>query len=207
VLRASQITIGPLVAEDFGPLFCWINDVSAAGLDFAYRPVDMMAHQQWWDSLGKDQTRVVFAIRKAIEPSIIGYIQINGINSVHRSAEIGIRIGEEGNRGRGYGKEALRLAVEFCWNHLNLNRVQLIVFKHNHRAIGAYKSAGFRKEGVLRRAAFIGGAWVDLVVMATLRRAPARRGKLLASAPASLPLPDVRAITEPGATETQRQVA
>ncbi len=106
MLIASHITIGPLVAEDFGPLFCWINDVAAARLDFAYRPVDVVAHQQWWDSLSKDQTRVVFAIRKATEPSIIGYIQINGINGVHRSAEIGIRIGEEKNRGQGYGKEA-----------------------------------------------------------------------------------------------------
>ncbi len=207
VLSSSHITIGPLVAEDFGPLFCWINDVSAAGLDFAYRPVDMMAHQQWWDSLGKDQTRVVFAIRKAIEPSIIGYIQINGINSVHRSAEIGIRIGEEENRGQGYGKEALRLAVEFCWNHLNLNRVQLVVFKHNVRAIRAYNAVGFRKEGVLRKAAFIGGGWVDLVVMAALRPAPLRRSKLLAAAPALLPLPRIRATTEVNAPESERHVA
>lgn len=184
MLIASNITIGPVVAEDFGPLFCWINDVAAARLDFAYRPVDVMAHQQWWDGLGKDPTRVIFAIRRTMEPSIIGYIQINGINSVHRSAELGIRIGEEKNRGLGYGKEALQLAVEFCWNHLNLNRVQLIVFKHNLRAIGAYKAIGFSKEGVLRKAAFIGGGWVDLVVMAALRPAPARRNKSSASAPA-----------------------
>ena len=63
----------------------------------------MMAHQQWWDSLGKDATKIVFAIRKTMDPPIIGYVQINGINSVHRSAEIGIRIGEEKNRGQGYG--------------------------------------------------------------------------------------------------------
>ena len=183
MLIASRITIGPLVAEDFGPLFCWINDVAAARLDFAYRPVDVVAHQQWWDSLGKDQTRVVFAIRTPQDPAIIGYVQINGINSVHRSAEIGIRIGEEKHRGQGYGKEALRLAVEFCWNHLNLNRVQLVVFKHNVRAISAYKAVGFRKEGVLRKAAFIGGGWVDLCVMAALRPAPARRRKLRVPAP------------------------
>jgi RimJ/RimL family protein N-acetyltransferase len=207
MLIASHITIGPLVAEDFGPLFCWINDVAAARLDFAYRPVDVVAHQQWWDSLSKDQTRVVFAIRKAMEPSIIGYIQINGINGVHRSAEIGIRIGEEKNRGQGYGKEALQLAVEFCWNHLNLNRVQLIVFKHNVRAISAYKAVGFRKEGVLRKAAFIGGGWVDLVVMAALRPAPARQRKLRLSASAKAPLTDAPGTPEIAAAETHLRVA
>jgi RimJ/RimL family protein N-acetyltransferase len=175
MLLANRITIGPLVPEDFGLLFCWANDVAAARLDCAYRPVDMMTHQQWWDGLNKDPSKVVFAIRKTVEPAIIGYVQIAGINVVHRSAELGIRIGVEKNRGLGYGKEALGLAVEFCWSHLNLNRLQLVVFKHNHRAIDAYRSAGFKKEGLLRKAAFIDGAWVDVVLMAALRPAQTRR--------------------------------
>lgn len=186
MLMTSRITIGPLVPEDFAPVFCWLNDVAAARLDLAYRPVDMMTHQQWWQSLGKDSTKVVFAIRKTTDPTIIGYVQITGINSVHRSAEIGIRIGEEGNRGQGYGKEALRLALEFCWNHLNLNRVQLIVFQHNDRAVRAYKAVGFRKEGLLKKAAFIGGNWVDLILMAALRPARRRPRELQSSAAASV---------------------
>ncbi len=188
MLLAKHISIGPLVPEDFGPLFCWANDATAARLDFAYRPVDMMAHQQWWDGLGKDPTKVVFAIRKIDRPVIIGYVQIAGINSTHRSAEIGIRIGSESDRGQGFGKEALRLAVDFCWDHLNLNRVQLVVFKHNHRAVRAYNAAGFKKEGVLRKAAFIGGAWVDLVPMAILRPTVKRARKGRPAQPASLQL-------------------
>ena len=156
-------------------MFCWANDVAAARLDSAYRPVDMMTHQQWWSGLGKDPTKVVFAIRKTTEPFIIGYVQISGINVVHRSAELGIRIGAEKDRGQGYGKEALALAVEFCWSHLNLNRLQLVVFKHNQRAVSAYRSVGFKKEGLLRKAAFIDGAWVDVVLMAALRPARTRR--------------------------------
>jgi len=196
MLMASRITIGPLVPEDFGPVFCWINDVAAARLDFAYRPVDMMAHQQWWDGLGKDATKVVFAIRKTADIALIGYVQITGINSVHRSAELGIRIGEEKNRGHGHGKEALRLAVDFCWNHLNLNRVQLIVFKHNLRAIGAYKAAGFRKEGVLRKAAFIGGEWVDLAVMAALRPALARKRRPTIARHVVAPVPAASSVSD-----------
>lgn len=177
MLLGNRVTIGPLVPEDFRPLFCWINDVAAARLDFAYRPVDLMTHQQWWDGLGKDPTRIVFAIRRTSDPALVGYVQINAINSVHRSAELGIRIGAEGNRGQGLGKEALGLALDFCWNHLNLNRVQLVVFKHNARAVAAYRAAGFRKEGLLRKAAFIDGGWVDLILMAALRPSRQRRSE------------------------------
>jgi RimJ/RimL family protein N-acetyltransferase len=175
MLLSSRITIGPLVPEDFRALFCWVNDVAAARLDFAYRPVDLMTHQQWWDGLGKDPSKIVFAIRRTVDPAIIGYVQINGINSVHRSAELGIRIGAESQRGQGFGKEALGLALDFCWNHLNLNRAQLVVFKHNQRAIGVYKAVGFKKEGLLRKAAFIDGDWVDLILMAALR--PSRKSQ------------------------------
>jgi RimJ/RimL family protein N-acetyltransferase len=177
MLMAARITIGPFVPEDFGSLFCWANDTVAARHDFAFKPVDMMAHQQWWESLGKDPTKVTFAIRKTIEPAIIGYVQIACINSVHRSAELGIRIGAEKNRSQGYGKEALALAVEFCWNHLNLNRLQLLVFKHNQRAASAYKAAGFKKEGLLRKAAFIDGEWIDVILMAALRPSRSRQKK------------------------------
>jgi RimJ/RimL family protein N-acetyltransferase len=182
MLLGSRISLGPFVPEDCAAVFCWMNDVAAARLDFAYRPVDMMAHQQWWQGLGKDPSRVMFAIRKLSEPIIVGFVQIAAMNSVHRSAEIGIRIGEERNRGQGYGTEALRLAADYCWDHLNLNRLQLTVFDHNARAIAAYRAAGFRKEGRMRKAAFIGGGWVDLIMMAALR--PAQNARRRPSRPA-----------------------
>jgi diamine N-acetyltransferase len=200
MLLGSRISIGPFVPEDFAAVFCWINDVAAARLDLAYRPIDMMTHQQWWQGLGKDPSKVVFAIRKTSDPAIIGFVQIAGINSVHRSAEMGIRIGEEKNRGQGYGKEVLGLALDYCWSHLNLNRVQLTVFKNNVRAIGAYKAAGFRKEGRMRKAAFIDGDWVDLILMAALRPAQSRRprakdsaAQVAASTADSHSVPDARA--------------
>ncbi len=200
MLLGSRISLGPFVPEDCAAVFCWMNDVAAARLDFAYRPVDMMTHQQWWQGLGKDPSKVMFAIRKLSEPVIIGFVQIAAMNSVHRSAEIGIRIGEEKNRGQGYGTEALRLAAAYCWNHLNLNRVQLTVFNHNVRAIAAYRAAGFRREGRMRKAAFIGGGWVDLIMMAALRpaqNASRRLSRPAAAAPAPQgelrPIPDTAA--------------
>jgi len=173
MLSAGRIALGPVLPADFSQLFAWANDVASARLDLAYRPVDMATHLQWCQSIGNDPGRVVFAIRKVNEPAIIGYVQISAIHAVHRSAELGIRIGEERDRGQGLGQDALRLALAYCWDHLNLNRVQLIVFRTNARAIGAYRAAGFRKEGHLRKAAFIDGAWTDLVVMGALR--PARK--------------------------------
>jgi RimJ/RimL family protein N-acetyltransferase len=85
---------------------------------------------------------------------------------VHRSAELGIRVGRESDRGRGIGKAAVALALDYAWNHLNLLRVQLRVIADNPRAIGAYKATGFVVEGRHRAASFIGGRWQDVLTMA-----------------------------------------
>jgi RimJ/RimL family protein N-acetyltransferase len=131
-----------------------------------------MAFKAWMDELPRTNTQILFAIRKLFEPQIVGFVIFKNIQFVHRSAEIGLRIGAEVERGKGYGKRALSLALNYAWNHLNLHRVSLTVFAHNARAIAAYRAVGFEDEGRMKDAAFIDGEWVDVVVMAALRPRP-----------------------------------
>jgi RimJ/RimL family protein N-acetyltransferase len=167
-----RITLGAFVPDDYGAMYCWANDVAAAKLDGAFRPVNLRDVISSCE-IGNDASRVMLAIRQQIDPKIIGYVNIHNISTVHRSADIGIRIGNDRHRGQGFGKEALAMALNYCWNHLNLERVGLVVFRHNARAIAAYSACGFKKEGTLRRFLFVDGAWVDLVLMAAFR--PLRR--------------------------------
>jgi RimJ/RimL family protein N-acetyltransferase len=164
-----DVAIGPLFPDDSAALFRWVNDVKSAGLDVAYRPVDGVAFNAWLGTFATDTSKVLFVIRRRGNPAPCGYIQITNIHPVHRSAEIGIRIGSDADRGCGIGKAALKLAVDYAWNHLNLNRIQLTVLATNLRAIRAYKAVGFEDEGLFRRAVFINGAWTDVLAMATLR--------------------------------------
>jgi [ribosomal protein S5]-alanine N-acetyltransferase len=165
----TKVTVGAFVPDDYVAMYCWSNDIIAARLDGAFRPVNLKDVVSWCESAGKDSTRVMLSIRQRADPKIIGYLHIQNINAVHRSADIGIRIGEEKFRGQGYGKEALAIGLNYCWNHLNLERVGLCVFRHNQRAVNAYKAVGFKKEGLLRKLFFIDGAWVDVVAMAAFR--------------------------------------
>jgi RimJ/RimL family protein N-acetyltransferase len=180
----NQITLGAFVPEDYGPMYCWANDVVAARDNGAFRPVNLRDMVTQCEAAGKDPTQVMLAIRRRSEAKIIGYLHIHNINMVHRSAELGIRIGEERNRGKGYGKEALTMALSYCWDHLNLERIGLVVFRDNARALSAYKAVGFKKEGLMRKLLFVDGAWVDVVVMAAFR--PSRRSrKTVAAAPSA----------------------
>lgn len=168
-LRNDAVTIGPLLPDDTGQLFVWLNDVDAARLDLAYRPTDWLAFKSWLDEFPRTGTQIVFAIRKLFEPQIIGFVIFKNIQLVHRSADVGVRIGSDAERGKGYGTQALKLALDYAWKHLNLHRVSLTVFAHNARALASYRAAGFREEGRLKDAAYIDGEWVDVIPMAVLK--------------------------------------
>jgi RimJ/RimL family protein N-acetyltransferase len=170
-LRGNSIAIGPVMPDDIGTLFLWRNDADAAKWDFAYRPMDCIAYAHWLERLGNDNSAILFAIRKLGARQLMGFVGFGDIHPVHRSAELGVRIGCEADRGKGYGKEAVALALHYAWQSLNLNRVQLKVFAHNTRAVRSYHAAGFEQEGVMRRAAFIDGNWVDVLIMSVLRPA------------------------------------
>jgi RimJ/RimL family protein N-acetyltransferase len=168
-MRDESVAIGPILPDDTAAIFLWLNDVESVALDLAYRPVDWMNYNNWLEGLSKNPSQVIFAIRHVHYSKIMGFAGLTKLDAVHRSGELGIRIGSEADRGKGYGKGAIRLVMNYAWNHLNLNRVYLSVFASNHRAINAYKAAGFQEEGRQRQAAFINGTWMDMVLMAALR--------------------------------------
>src|SRR5580658_1704253 len=113
MLIGTKVTIGPFVPDDYGAMYCWANDVAAARLDGAFRPVNLTDVIRQCEAAGKDPSRVMLAIRRRTDPKIIGYLNIQNINAVHRSADIGIRIGEEKHRGQGFGKEALMMGLGY----------------------------------------------------------------------------------------------
>lgn len=169
-LKDDVVSIGPVLPGDLGAIFTWMNDAGAARLDFAWRPVDFNAFKSFIDKLSGDTTQVLFAIRRIVNPEIVGFVLLKNIQLVHRSAELGIRIGAEADRGQGIGTHAVILVLDYAFRTLNLHRISLATLAHNSRAIASYRSAGFEVEGLLREASFIDGKWCDLAIMAALRR-------------------------------------
>ncbi len=168
MIKGSTVTIGPFLAQDIDPLFRWFNDAETARWDLAYRPTDWLTFKAWIESMARDTTRVLFAIRLVGGGPILGFVGLSGINPVHRSADLAVRIGDETNRNKGFGKEAMLLALEFGWKHLNLHRIALTTLADNLRAVATFEAAGFVREGLSRDAAFIAGKWHDVVIMGAL---------------------------------------
>ncbi len=168
MIAGPNVALTAIRRSDSAALYGWVNDPSIIRGSAPFRPVHEPAHEAWLAAIGADPSRIAFAIRLRPDGDPVGLLQLVDIHEVHRSAELVIRIGARDLQGRGFGTEAVRLALRFAFETRNLQRVWLRVFAGNAAAIRCYEKAGFVREGVMRRAAFIEGVWTDIVVMAAL---------------------------------------
>lgn len=165
----TKVVLSPLVLADSNLLWTWINDREQVLFNAPYKPVHENQHQVWFESIQKQDSVVIFGIRLIETNKLIGTCQLHSIDPVSRAAELQIRLGEVGERGKGYGTEAIRLLLQFGFSDLNLNRIYLHVFSANTPAIRVYEKSGFIREGLLRQAVYIDGRYEDVILMGILR--------------------------------------
>jgi RimJ/RimL family protein N-acetyltransferase len=137
-----------------------------AGLKVAF-PQSMEGIRDWFDRTQAAENMAIFVIEAPEDPNAVGVCALEGIDARARSATFGIWIGKA-YWGRGFGTDATGVICRFAFRHMNLQRVELRVYATNLRAVRAYEKVGFRLEGTLRRAQFLGGEPVDVHVMGLL---------------------------------------
>lgn len=103
------------------------------------------------------------------ERRVIGSVRLWRISERNRSAMLTIFIGPREHWGRGYGTDALRLALHQAFGAMNLRRVELHVFDFNQRAIASYEKVGFHREGARRQALSRHGRYQDILIMGILK--------------------------------------
>jgi len=101
--------------------------------------------------------------------TFIGQCGLRNFNETDRTCELGIAIGDREYWGRGYGRDAVLLLLNYAFRVRNLRKVSLRTNGNNERAIRAYRACGFIEEGRLRRHVWSDGAYIDLVHMGVLR--------------------------------------
>lgn len=97
--------------------------------------------------------------------NIVGYMIMAGIENGKNIELKRIVISE---KGRGFGKDALKLAKKLSFESLGAHRLWLDVRLKNKRAQEVYKKVGFIEEGILRECILHKGSYESLIVMSIL---------------------------------------
>lgn len=165
----ANVYLRQVLDEDSASYFKWINDKELVSYNGNYRPIMQEEHDQWFRDVVNYSDNKTFSIVENHHQKLIGTCSLRNINLSHRNAELQIRIGERDFQNRGMGTQAVKLLVEYGFEHMQLVRVYLYVFSHNVRAIKAYQNSSFEYEGTLKKAACINNEFIDLILMARVK--------------------------------------
>lgn len=77
------------------------------------------------------------------ENGIVGHFIMRYIHGDNRVLRFGWVIVDDSIRGKGYGRQMLKLGLRFAFELLKVDKVTIGVFENNNLAYGCYKSVGF----------------------------------------------------------------
>jgi RimJ/RimL family protein N-acetyltransferase len=110
-----------------------------------------------------------FMIRTLEDDRLIGDVDLDGMRWSCRDCYVGIGIDDREFWGKGFGTDAMRLALRYAFTELDLQRVTLNVFEYNPRAIRSYEKVGFKHEGRQRFVIHRDGRRWDILYMGILK--------------------------------------
>ena len=166
----ERVALGP-VRRDLLPLYQrWLNDFGTLRtLGNPPHPLTMEAEIAWYEGTATaDASMVRFTIYETTLWRPIGNSQWRGIDFRNRTAEMAIFIGDDADRGKGYGTEATRLMLDYAFTALGVHSAMLTTYAFNVAGQRAYEKAGFRVFGRRRECHWMGGRLWDEIYMECL---------------------------------------
>lgn len=142
----EKIELVNITKEDTPLIVKWRNNENVRRNFIFQEKFTNEMHNNWMDTKVASGEVVQFIIRVKETNKAIGSVYFRDIDNEKKEAEYGIFIGEDEARGKGYGTETAKLALEYAFTKLNLQTIFLRVFADNKRAIKSYENAGFIKE-------------------------------------------------------------
>ena len=153
-----------------GPYLAWLNDRETTRfLDTGRFPTTRETLENLIrTSTGKTESLWLAIVDRKTDKHI-GNIKLGPIHWIHRSASIGIVIGDPRYRGRGYGREAIELVLRHAFTQLNVHKVTAGAYGDHTACLALFKQLGFSVEGSLRQHLYREGRYYDKIVMGLQR--------------------------------------
>ena len=171
MLKGEKVVLRALKREDVQRQWAFNNDVEfellGGGDPWEPQSLERLEAEFEQEAQKGGRNGASFAIEA--NGKYIGGCGLFHFDQMAQTCELGIGIGDREYWGKGYGRDAVRVLVDYAFRLRNMHKVWLTVNGNNERAIHSYRAAGFTEEGRLRRHVWSDGQYIDLVYMGVLR--------------------------------------
>jgi len=167
----DEIFLRPLERADLaGRWPYWFNSPDVTRFtSMGYYPNNLDEQAKYFEKLLGSRTDVVLAIVDKASGEHIGNIGLHRIDPIHRTAYLGIVIGEPKAWRRGIGAKSWRVITDYGFRILNLHKVCATVVDGNEASLKCALGAGYAIEGRQCQQIFKNGQYRDLITVGVLR--------------------------------------
>jgi len=99
----------------------------------------------------------------------VGQIGLHAIDHANKSTSIGYWLSKD-FQGKGIVAQSCYALMQHCFDELKLNRIEIVCAVNNYRSNKIPVRLGFRKEGLLKEAEWLGTHFVDQNVYGLVRK-------------------------------------
>lgn len=168
-LHKNSLSLRPISLEDLDLIYKWHNnpEVTKYSLNKLVYPSDKSRIEKFINNSNSNKI-ITFSILD--NKKNVGYIGLSSIDQINNKAEYFIFIGDKKNWGKGIGHKSSLLLIDYAFNTLNINRIELTVSAIHKSAIKLYKKIGFIEEGRKKQSCYRDGKYHDKLIMAILKK-------------------------------------
>lgn len=165
-LESERLLLKPLtVAYATDEYAAWMNDYETVKYTESRFAHHSIASLKDFISHANNATNYTFAIIERSSNKHIGNIKLGSINYDHRYCDIGLIIGDNAKRGKGYASEAITLCTEFAFQTLHLRLVFAGIYAPNIASQKAFRKAGYTESFVMPNRRLFEDKYVDCIIM------------------------------------------
>ena len=162
-MMGTKCYLSPIDSNDAEQYAVWLNDMTVTEyLQTASSIISLEGEKELLKKFAQEHT---YGIVDAQTDRLIGNTGLFAVNHLHRTAEVGIFIGDTDYWNKGYGHEALSLLLDYSFKILNLHSILLRVYAFNQRAVACYEKVGFKKIGEIRDGLIRNMTYHNIVLM------------------------------------------
>jgi RimJ/RimL family protein N-acetyltransferase len=170
MLRAGKVGLRARVTEDIPILHTELYEdvaIRSQADSRPWRPVSPGTAASPYAISEPHDDAAIFSVVELAGGELAGDALLWGIDLHNRMAHIGLGL-RPAFRGRGLGTDVVRALCEYGFTVRGLHRLQIETLATNAAMIQAAERVGFTREGTLRQAAWVTGAFLDEVILGLL---------------------------------------
>jgi len=149
-MNYKEIKLRALEPEDIELLYEWENNIDYWIISSTVSPFSKYTLKRYIENSHKNiyetgQLRLM--IDHISDKQTIGTIDVFDFDAYHKRAGIGILIGKENFRRKGYATMALTCLIDYCFKTLLVHQLYCNILENNCESIDLFKKIGFIETG------------------------------------------------------------